>query len=340
MKKNKINVFIDSSNHSTGRGVGVYSENLVKYLSLIPEIELTSNHPDIIHYPFFDLFFKTLPIIKKTTTVVTIHDLTPLILSPLYPKGFRGNLNLIHQKYSLNSVNAIITDSINSKNDIIQLFKVNPDKIHVIYLAADPKYNKRPSNYRIGEVKQKYHLPEKFVLTVPGGPNPNKNLPQLAQATKMLSTPLVIVGNAFIDKGLADNPHPELKDLKLLRQYNHIIYPGFVPTNELICFYHLASLYCCPSLYEGFGLPLLEAMNAGCLLVSSNTSSLPEIYPKDTLNFDPYSLNSLTNSLSKALSLDAKVKQKILKDAKLKAKEFSWEKTARLTYQIYRQLLS
>jgi glycosyltransferase involved in cell wall biosynthesis len=334
--KIKVNLF--SKNHSTGRGVGIYANNLREHLSKINNLELSTENPDIIHYPFFDLFYKTLPIIKNKKTIVTIHDVTPLVLEKLYPKGLKGNLNLIHQKIALKNVSAIITDSQNSKEDLINYLSVPRDKIHVVYLAADKSYLIQPKAEEIKKIVKKYQLPEKFILTVPGGPNPNKNLPLLAKATKELDLPLVIVGSAFTNKDLINNLHPELNDLRNLRQYSHIIYPGFVPTQELVSFYCVCSLYCLPSLYEGFGLPLLEAMSTGCLLVSSNTSSLPEIYPKETITFDPSSLSSLTEALKQALSLKPEKKKAIIESGKNKLKEFSWEKTAKETFRIYQKV--
>jgi glycosyltransferase involved in cell wall biosynthesis len=336
----KIKVNIYSQNHSSGRGVGIYAENLKKHLSKIETLELSSKNPEIIHYPFFDLFYPTLPIIKKIKTVVTIHDVTPLVLADLYPRGIKGNLNLNHQQLALKNTSAVITDSLNSREDLINFLDIPREKIHVVYLAADEMFNKPIKSDQIKTIIKKYQLPPKFILTVPGGPNPNKNLPLLAEATKHLSFPLVIVGKAFVNDNLPKNPHPELKDLNTLKQYSHIIYPGFVPTDELVVFYHAAFLYCLPSLYEGFGLPLLEAMNTNCLLVSSSTSSLPEIFPKDTITFDPYSLDSLIKSIKRALALKSVQKQKIINVAKLKAKEFSWEKTAVETSKVYHQVAS
>jgi len=338
--KNKIKVFLNSGNHSTGRGVGIYAENLAKYLSLLPEIELNSVNPDIVHYPFFDLFYPTLPIIKAKPTVVTIHDLTPLVLPDLYPRGIRGNLNLIHQRLSLLNIKAIITDSNNSKKDLIRIFKLPVSKIQVIYLAADPLFNQKINQSKLIEIKKKYHLPDKFILTVPGGPNPNKNLPLLAKATQELKLPLVIVGKAFVNQEQTNLDHPELKDLRELKRFPHLLYPGFVSTSDLVYFYRLASLYCQPSLYEGFGLPLLEAMSADCLIVSADTSSLPELYGEGTITFDPKNLNMLINSLQKAQSLSAREKEKFIISGKKQAAKFTWEQTAINTSKVYFQIIS
>lgn len=336
---NKIKVFLNIGNHSESRGVGFYAENLAKALKKMPEVSLTDENPDIIHYPFFDLFYHTLPLKKEKPTVVTIHDLTPLVLSSRYPKGIKGTVNLVRQWLSLQSVAAIITDSENSKKDIIKYFRVPEDKISVTPLAVDSEYQKNVSAAELKRIKEKYHLPDKFILNVPGGPNPNKNLPSLAEITDRLGISLVIVGGRMLQE-VKEPVHPELIDMVRLKIYKHLILPGFVPTEDLNVIYRLAALYVQPSLYEGFGLPLLEAMTAGCLIASSNKSSLPEIYHENAITFNPRRLTSMERAIKKALKLSPAGKQKQIASAKAKAVEFSWEKTAKATLSVYRKVLA
>ncbi len=336
---NKIRVNLITSVSSAGRGVGFYEHFLRLSLQKTDQVEFTSLNSDLIHYPFFDLFYPTLPWKKIRPTVVTIHDLSPIVLSSLYPKGIKGTLSLLHQRISLSNVAAIITDSHNSKVDIHRLFAIPESKIFVTPLAVDPLYQSPPSKTALKLVKEKYHLPDKFVLAVAGGPNPNKNLPLLAQATQDLNLPLVLVGGGLTQQ-LPRKIHPELKDLALLKTYDHLILPGFVDTQELNALYRLATLYCQPSLYEGFGLPLLEAMTAKCLVVSSSTSSLPEIYAPETLTFDPRSLTSLCTTLKQALTLSPSEYQKHISTNYTQAQAFTWAKTASLTAEVYRSVLS
>lgn len=335
---NPIKVRLDSEGHSSDRGVGIYAGNLFQALSKLPEVTLTDKDPDIIHYPFFDLFYATLPWNKEKPIIVTVHDLTPLVMSSRYPKGIRGTINLLRQWYSLRSVSAIVTDSENSKKDIGKIFRISPEKIFVTPLAVDPIYKKVPTSTQIAEIKEKYHLPEKFVLTVAAGPNPNKNLPGLAEVTDRLGIPLVIVGKGMLQE-IVKPVHPELIDLVRLQVYNHILYPGFVPNEDLNVLYRLASLYVQPSFYEGFGLPLLEAMTAGCLIASSRSSSLPEIYHEDAITFSPRKLRSMEKAVKKALALSPQSKAKQIKLAKARSRDFTWEKTAKLTLEIYKQTL-
>jgi glycosyltransferase involved in cell wall biosynthesis len=337
---NKLRIQLNSGEHSKGRGVGNYAKNLKEALRKNQSIKLVTNDPDIEHYTFFDLFYPTLPLKKKYPTVVTVHDLTPLVLSHLYPKGLKGSINLLRQRLSLVNVSAIITDSENSRRDLIKIFLLPPEKVFVTPLATDKIYKTQPSPISVGKIKSKFDLPEKFILTVAGGPNPNKNLPALAEATKVLKIPLVIAGGGVAKKAPQGKVHKELQDLVKLRGYSHVITPGFITNKELLAFYSLATLYCQPSLYEGFGLPVLESMHAGCLVVSSDTSSLPEIYAPGTITFDPQSQDSLQNALQKALDLSDKEKNQLIKEAKEVAKQFTWKQTADQTVEVYTQALS
>ncbi|KKT40327.1 hypothetical protein A3K29_02945 [Candidatus Collierbacteria bacterium RIFOXYB2_FULL_46_14] len=334
-----VKIYIAGSDHSSGRGVGIYADHLIQSLGKLSDIILTDKDPDIIHYPFFDLFYPTLPLKKEKPTIVTIHDLTPLVMSDRYPKGIRGTINLLRQWYSLRSVSAIITDSESSKRDIEKYFRVSPEKIFVTPLAVDDDYKKLPSASKLADVKAKYHLPDKFVLTLAAGPNPNKNLPSLAEVTDRLGIPLVIVGKGML-KEVVKPVHPELIDLVRLQVYNHVLYPGFVSNEDFSAMFHLTSLYAQPSYYEGFGLPLLEAMTSGCLIASSKTSSLPEIYHDEAITFNPRKLKSMEKAIKKALSLSPSAKAKQISLAKDKAKTFSWSKTAKLTLDIYQKCLA
>lgn len=348
-----IKIRLEGEDHSAGRGVGFYRSHLLSSLEELDGLEVVKNSPDLVHYPFFDLFYPTLPQKLEYPTVVTIHDLTPLVLPKHYPMGVRARFGLMRQKTALKNVSAIITDSLSSKKDILGLMKIDPEKVFVTYLAAAKEYFLKPNERQIKEVGERYHLPEKFILYV-GGVNPNKNLVKLANAAIKLHLPVVLVGPEFtknpvetfsIKKILGIRPiHSEVKEfvnLKKIIENNplfHIL--GFVGNSELNAIYHLASLYCQPSLYEGFGLPVLEAMTAGCLVVCSNRGSLPEIYPWETICFDPENQKEIEEALEKGLSLKKADRDSLIEAGKEKAAEFSWEKTAKATKGVYLSVLN
>lgn len=338
--KNNIKVFINSGHHTEKRGVGYYAQFLSESLSKLDGITITNKNPDVIHYTYFDLFYRTLPLSKKTPVIVTIHDLTPLVLRNLYPTGFRSALNLLFQRLSLQNVKAIITDSENSKKDLVNLFRLSPQKIFSIPLACDPLFLSKTKSSLRATIINKYHLPDDFCLYV-GGANPNKNLLTLINTTLKLKISLVLVGSDFLRQ--IPKPHPELIQLKTIQnlQKMHpelIITPGFVPTPDLISFYKLASFYCQPSYYEGFGLPVLEAMTIGCPVISSNTSSLPELIGDTCLTFDPYSTSSLENAIQSLLSLSPQKRHSLIASAKNRTLLFSWEKCAQATLIVYNKV--
>ena len=213
-----MKIAIDTSPLESGhkiRGVGFYLKNLkaalLKYHSENDYIffSKTSEIPkdvDLVHYPYFDPFFITLPLIKKHRTVVTVHDLTPLVFPAHFPSGAKGKLKWQIQKNTLKKTDAIITDSESSKNDIVKYTDIAKNKINTVYLAAGDEFkvlNKelQTTNHKL---QTKYNLPEKFALYV-GDVTWNKNLPRLIKAINLTKIPLVMVGAALVNKNFDKN---------------------------------------------------------------------------------------------------------------------------------------
>ena len=359
MKTNKIGIDISPLKDANRfRGVGFYTKNLVDALQrLVKEDKKYSNFEiklineqygnltiqqfSLIHYPYFDPFFLTLPKRGEVPMVVTVHDLTPLKFPEHYPPGIKGKLRWFAQKNRLKKVDAIITDSQNSKKDIMMEVVDYPEnQIHVVYLAPAPIFKKL-------KIKQKYHLPDTFVLYV-GDVNWNKNVPGLVKACEKIGIPLVIVGRQAVSKNY-NRTHIENRDLvwlqkkakksKFLKRYSSksLFLLGFVPTKDLVAIYNLATVYCQPSFYEGFGLPVLEAMACGCPVVSSNRGSLPEICGKAALMFNPHRKGDIDNALQKIIK-NKKLAVDLSKRGLIQAKKFSWRKTAQETLNIYDKL--
>ena len=275
------------------RGIGYYTENLINHLKKDKEIELIEftniyevKNVDLVHYPWFDFYFHTLPIKKNFKTVITIHDTIPLIFPSYNPSGIKGKVNFILQKIALKRTDAIISDSLSSKKDIIKYLKIEDSKISPIYLAVEEDF--KPLNEtKLIHAKRKFKLPDEFLLYV-GDANWTKNLPflikgfaRLIEKERFTGIKLILVGRVFL-KNVENIDHQELKSLKevshLINQLNlsdKIIKTGFLDKEDLIAFYNLATVYIQPSLYEGFGLPVLQALSCGTPVVSSNAGSLP-----------------------------------------------------------------
>ena len=340
------------SAHKT-RGIGYYTSYLLEALkqdSLIEVEEFINlsedSDADIVHYPWFDLFFHTLPIKRKFPTVVTIHDVIPLVFSKDYPVGLKGKINFILQKIALASCKYIITDSNISKKDIIKHLRVEDKKVTVIPLAADPKFKVLNNDTELLHIKRQYRLPDQFLLYV-GDANWVKNLPfliegfrQFIKSSGLENVKLVLIGGVFL-KDVENINHPELRSLRqvnrLIKEYGlgeYVIRPGQIETEELVAFYNLATLYIQPSLYEGFGLPILQALACGTPVVSSNRGSMPEIGGQSAVYFDPENLKQFT-SIIQELVENTSIRNKLSKLGIKQAAKFSWRKTAEETKLVY-----
>lgn len=352
-----MKVAVDSGPLTGGhavRGVGVYTRELVKALDRKTEklknvkIETVDfgkvdlSRYDLVHYPYFNPFFVTLPLSKPTKIVVTIHDLIPLIYPKHYPSGIKGQIKFRLQKYLLKNIEGIITVSETSKKDIVRFLRIDAEKIRVIYEAPRKVFRKLDiRDQRLVKTKKKYNLPEKFVLYV-GDVNYNKNILGLATACKIAKVALVIVGKQAADEGI-DLSHPENRSFaEFLEKYgddSRVARLGFVPDEDLVAIYNLASVYCQPSFYEGFGLSVLEAMACETSVVCSKTQALVEIAGEAALFANPKNPKDLAKKLTEIIK-SPRTKEHLIKKGKERAANFTWKKTAQGTVIFYKELSS
>ena len=347
MKKYKIAVDVSPlSDGNSLRGVGYYTKNLLSAFKKIkhPEfdIQFITNKSnltgyDLVHYPFFDPFKPTLPSRKDIPTIVTVHDLIPSQFKNHFPVGLKGKIYWQFQKYQLSKVDHIITVSEYSKHIIHQLLHLSPQKISVTLEAANSNYHPITNQKILIKIKNKYNLPDGFVLYV-GDINWNKNVPTLVKACIHQKIPVVIVGSSAT-KSTPD--HPWTQDILWLQSQKskYLTLTGFIPDEDISAVYSLATLYCQPSYAEGFGLPVLEAMQCGCPVITSQESSLAEISGSAAIFFNPYHQDELENKLQK-LFLDSKLQKEYSQLGLDQAKKFSWDKTAKNTLSIYQKVLN
>lgn len=325
------------------RGVGTYTRELVAALTskFSDSSFKISSQPnlivsDLIHYPYFDPFFITLPSKEKLPTVVTVHDLIPLKYPENFPRGIRGSVKWLIQKRRLNHVHHIVTDSLASKKDIVKLTGISSSKISVVPLAPAGRPDSHTS---VSEVKNKYQLPEKYLLYV-GDINWNKNIPGLIRAFSQLHDPtlhLVLVGKSFLGSSVIPELTAINKAIKQSQVGERIHKLGYVPSQDLPALYESALLYVQPSWDEGFGLPILEAMSYGCPVATSKQGSLPEVGGKAVAYFDPQ--KDIANVIKSVLQSPAK-RGALAKAGLKQAQKFTWDNTARLTYEIYQKVLA
>jgi glycosyltransferase involved in cell wall biosynthesis len=346
-----IKVAIDSGPTKSGdavRGIGVHTANLVKYSRNLKDLDIDVvdfskvdlGKYDIAHYQKFNPYFFSVPFIKKTKTVLTIHDLIYLVYPKHYPPGIKGRIRLLIQKFLVKKADAVVTISETSKKDIVRFLGIPQEKLHVIYLAPREIFRSITDQKLLNKIKNKYNLPDRFVLYV-GDVNYNKNVLGLCKACKLTKIPLVIAGKQAASKDF-DWAHPENKPLvKLLKEYGDdpsVMRVGFVTDEDLVGIYNLASLYCQPAFYEGFGLPVLEAMASGCPVVASKTQALVEIAEPAAIFADPKDPADIAGKISMVLK-DLTLRTQLVETGKVLVKKYSWEKVARATHNVYKEVL-
>ena len=351
MKKYQIAIDISPTiDQNSKRGVGFYTKHLADVLQkevknnpdyknydirLITNPKSNIGNFDLVHYPYFDPFKLTLP--KRTIpTIVTVHDLIPRQFHKHYPVGLRGEIKWLLQKHRLKKSDFIITDSHSSKYQIKKLTNYPVDKIYTIYLSSLSSYKPIKNKKIVETTKQKFKLPNKFILYV-GDINWNKNIPRLVKSCLSLNYPLLIVGASATQTEVAK--HPWNKDLiwlqKTAKKHKNIILTGFINDQDLINTYSLATIYCQPSIAEGFGLPLLDAMSCGCPVAYSLKGSVAEIANYHGQPFNPCKQKSIQNALKK-LWTNKTLRQKFSKEGLKHSATFSWKQVALQTLSVYR----
>ena len=287
--------------------------------------------PDVYHAPHY-----VLPMGLGCPSVVTIHDCIHL----RFPQYLPGRIAHAYARASMwraaNGSDRVITVSEASKRDILHYFDVPPGKIEVIYNAIDERFGRDPDQDAVERVRQRYQLDHAFVLYV-GNIKPHKNLVRLIEAFARVRQrspgplTLLIIGD-------------EISKLPVLRRavhnhklHKHVRFLGFLPDDMLAALYRLASVFVFPSLYEGFGLPPLEAMASGTPVITSNVSSLAEVAGDAAMLVDPYDVGAIADGIRRVLTepaLAARLRERGLR----RAREFSWDEAAARTQAIYRAL--
>jgi glycosyltransferase involved in cell wall biosynthesis len=287
--------------------------------------------------PRAELFHATehlLPPLQGVPTVLTVHDMI-FRLFPEHQKRLNyWYLNATMPMYCRRA-GAIITVSQSSKQDIVNQYRLDPSKITVVYEAASPEFT--PADAATVEgVRRRYGLPERFLIHV-GTIEPRKNLTRLVEALQMLREqgvriPLVVVGSrgwlyAEFFRKLAE-----------LDVRDSVVFPGYVPAGDLPPLYSAATAAVVPSVYEGFGLPLLEAMACGTPVLSSTASCLPEVGGEGAYYFEPTSVTAMAEAIRSVLA-DDDLQAEMRARGLARVSGFSWEKAAEETMAVYHQVL-
>ncbi len=293
---------------------------------------LRSYKLDLMHFTHFNM-----PILYRGPSVVTIHDLT-LSFFPgkkMNSAFYRFAYNLVLQG-AVKHARKIIAVSENTRNDLKEVAGVEPGRVEVIYEGVDGQFTPRENAEAVEHTLKKYGISREFILYT-GVWRSHKNLVNLIRAFKLLREDESFEAQLVIT-GEEDPYYPEVKRTVQEMGLEHdVVYAGLVPEDELVALYQAAKIYAFPSLYEGFGLPPLEAMRCGTPVVASKSSCIPEICGEENaLFFDPYDPQDMAHALQRVW-VDPEL-QKQLRDRGLKhSLKFSWEDMAEKTLKIYEE---
>lgn len=296
-------------------------------------LDLRREGIDLFHAPHY-----VLPALVPCKSVVTIHDCIHL----RFPQYLPNRLAYAYARSSLwiatHRSNRVLTVSEASKRDILRYFRIPENKIDVIYNAIDERFGEIPSADEVLRVRERYQLNDPFVLYA-GNIKPHKNLERLIEAFHTMrrggldTVKLLIIGDE-ISKYAALR-----RAVHKYKLHKHVRFFGFVPDKTLAVLYRLAGVFVFPSLYEGFGLPPLEAMASGTPVITSNVSSLPEVVGDAALLIDPYEPDAIAQAMRRVLTEPA-LREDLRQRGLRRVQEFSWDRSIRRVHEIYQEVLA
>lgn len=311
----------------TAKNIVIESSSKMLWDYILLPKELNKYQLDVIIFPK-----NVIPFCISAKSLVVIHDLAyfmpelnayPLI-DTLYMKSMIRS--------SIKRANYVISVSRNTKNDIVEIIGTDESQVKVIYEAADQKYRQITDNIRLNEIKNKYQLADKFIF-YSGSLSPRKNMLRFLTAFNKIKDTiphkLVLTGGkSWKDK----NVHEMIDQIG-----DSIIKLGHVPDEDMPFIYNLADLFVYPSLYEGFGLPPLEAMACGCPVIASNTSSIPEVVGNAAIIVDPYKTEELEKAMYQLLT-NRELREISIQNGRERVKHFTWENSAREMLHLFKKI--
>lgn len=284
------------------------------------------NNLDIYHVPKNT----GVPLFHSIPVVVTIHDVIPHVFANQYLSNIIERIYYeVMIRVSVNQSDHILTISEFSKAEIIRYYGVDASKISVVYLACNEKFRKIHDVDLLNEIRKIYNLPDKYILTI-GGSEYRKNVEQLIKLYNKYdfkNHKLIVIGGKW-------------RDIDLSAKYasENIIFLTNIPEDDLIAIYNMAEIFVFPSIYEGFGIPVLEGMACGVPVVTSNVSSMPEVGGEAALYFDPFDEHDMAEKIRRVLE-DKDLRKVMIKKGLERVKMFSWEKCAEETLKVYNDVL-
>ena len=313
------------------RAVGETARNYSIGEQLRIPLALRREGVTLFHAPHY-----VLPPLVSCRSVVTIHDCIHL----MFPQYLSHRFGYVYTRMSIglaaHRATRVLTVSESSKRDILRFVDAPPEKIDVIYNAYDERFGVEPREEEVVRVRERYQLHDEFVLYA-GNVKPHKNLERLIQAFDLVRRrgldhlKLVLIGDE-ISKYAALRRAVHQHQL-----HKYVRFLGYLPEATLAVMYRLAGVFVFPSLYEGFGLPPLEAMASGTPVVTSNVSSLPEVAGDAAVLVDPYEPEAIADGIYRVLT-DEALRCDLRRRGLARARQFSWETSVQRVREIYAEV--
>jgi glycosyltransferase involved in cell wall biosynthesis len=290
--------------------------------------------PDLVHIPL-----NRVPLCLRRPYVVTVHDMSSLLFEA--PSGLHMQLRRYRFRQGLARARRVIAVSDATRRDVQNLMGIPSSRIRRVYNAPDAGFsNAGHSREEQQRILERYQIQYPFLLYA-GNVRRHKNVPRLVEAFAVLREQLanhpvygdlrlVIIGNTI-------SQHPAVRQTVIKSRVEHLVrFLGFVPFETLRCFYESAAAFIFPSMYEGFGLPPLEAMACGTPVVTSNVSSLPEVVGDAAMLVNPENVFDIARGIRETL-LDEPLRRELICRGHAQAARFSWDRTARAVLEIYQE---
>lgn len=276
------------------------------------------------------------PTLPYTRTLLTVHDLSFVRVPETASPNLKAYLDRVVPR-SVKRADHIVADSQATKDDLVQFYDLPVDRVTVLLSAVDERFYRISDPEELLTTRRKYGIGTTPYIFCVGTVQPRKNYSRLIQALAYLRAVRYDI-NLVIAGGRGWLEDPIYETIRATKMDNHVHFIGFADETDLPALYSAA--YCCafPSLYEGFGLPILEAMACGTPVITSNLSSLPEVAGDAAITVDPYNLDALTHAIKQVLD-DQNLYQMLVQRGYERVKLFSWEKSARQLRQLYADLL-
>lgn len=294
--------------------------------------------PKAVKSEKIDIIFNpklSIPVFAPSKKVFTLVGLEQFTLPNIF-KWYDRIYFCIMTPLFCRRANAIIVMTNTGKKDLIKYLNVNSNKIKVIYGSYHKRFEVKKNIENLLVIKQKYNLPEKYIFFI-GGITPLKNFSNIIKAFKIIKkkVPVRLVVAGFKRWKYA-------KDIDLINKLNlqnDVINLGFIQDDDLPYLYNLAQCLIFPSLYEGFGIPILEAQACGCPVITSKTGCTPEVSGGAALLVDPYNCEEIAQAIYDILN-NRDLREKLIANGLENVKNFSWSKTAEQTLQLFKKNIS